>query len=98
MSDDSGLPAGLVALAIRSSAGCEGFPALTEAALRGGWPLDAAAIDCPVRVVWGTADRLLRWPGAAERYRRELLPNADWVELEGWATAPSSRCLWRRPN
>ena len=88
VSDGAGLPAHLVALAIRSSAGCEGYPALTEAALRAGWPLDAAAIDCPVRIVWGTADRLLPWPGAAERYRRDLLPHADWVELEGVGHSP----------
>jgi pimeloyl-ACP methyl ester carboxylesterase len=35
----------------------------------GGWPLDPERIACPLRIVWGTADRLLPWPRAAERYR-----------------------------
>jgi pimeloyl-ACP methyl ester carboxylesterase len=47
-----------------------------------GWPLAAERITCPVRIVWGTEDRLLPYPAAAERFRREL-PQADWVELDG---------------
>ncbi len=88
VSDGADLPARLVALAIRASAGCDGHAALTDGARRGGWPLDASRIDCPVRVVWGTADRLLPWPGAAARYRHELLPHADWVELDGVGHSP----------
>jgi pimeloyl-ACP methyl ester carboxylesterase len=38
--------------------------------------------------VWGTEDRLLPWPAAATRYRREWLPQADWVELEEVGHAP----------
>jgi pimeloyl-ACP methyl ester carboxylesterase len=53
-----------------------------------GWPLDAAAIRCPVRIVWGTADRLLEWPRTAARYRRDWLAHADWVELEGVGHCP----------
>lgn len=52
-------------------------------ALRDGWPVDAERITCPVRVVWGTADPLLPWPGAAVRYRDDWLPHADWVVLDG---------------
>jgi pimeloyl-ACP methyl ester carboxylesterase len=52
------------------------------------WHLDAGEISCPVRIVWGTNDRLLPWPSAAERYRRELLPQADWVELDGIGHCP----------
>lgn len=28
-------------------------------ALREGYRLDAAAVTCPLRIVWGTADRIL---------------------------------------
>ena len=35
-----------------------------------------------MRIVWGTADRILPWPRAAERWRAEF-PQADWVELDG---------------
>jgi pimeloyl-ACP methyl ester carboxylesterase len=37
--------------------------------------------------VWGTEDRLLPWPSAAALYR-ELLPNADWVVLDGVGHCP----------
>ena len=52
------------------------------------WSLDPARILAPVRIVWGTADPLLPWPRAAARYRREWLPHADWVELDGVGHAP----------
>ncbi|MGE4031656.1 MAG: alpha/beta fold hydrolase [Thermoleophilia bacterium] len=86
--DASGLPADLVAHVIRGAAACSGLEALDAAARRDGWTLDAAAVDCPVRIVWGTEDRLLEWPAAAVRYRRDWLPHADWVELGGAGHAP----------
>lgn len=57
--------------------------ALIDNALREGWPVQAERITCPVRVIWGTADPLLPWPSAATRYRRDWLPHADWVVLDG---------------
>lgn len=48
----------------------------------GGWPLDPAAVTCPVLFAWGTEDPLLPWPESAARYRG-WFPHADWVELEG---------------
>jgi pimeloyl-ACP methyl ester carboxylesterase len=82
------LPAELLAHQLRGAAGCEGAPAMIEQALREGWSLDAERITCPVRVVWGTEDRLLPWPQAAARYRGEWLPHADWVELDGVGHCP----------
>jgi pimeloyl-ACP methyl ester carboxylesterase len=76
------LPPALVAHMIRGAAACEGLAALDAAARRGGWPLDVAAIACPLRIVWGTEDRLLPWPSAAARWRAEL-PHAEWVEVPG---------------
>lgn len=32
--------------------------------------------------MWGTADKLLPWPQSAVRYRNQLLPHADWIELD----------------
>ncbi len=52
------------------------------------WSLDAERITCPVRVVWGTADRVLPWPAAATRYREEWVPNADWVALDDVGHCP----------
>jgi pimeloyl-ACP methyl ester carboxylesterase len=77
------LPADLVAHEIRGAHGCDAVGPLVELSLREGWNLDAEKITCPVRIVWGTEDRLLEWPGAAARYRDSWLPHADWIELEG---------------
>jgi pimeloyl-ACP methyl ester carboxylesterase len=82
------IPAELVAHHMRGVAACEGLLPLTEYALQKGWPLDAEKIACPVRIVWGTADRILPWPSAAARYRNDWLPHADWVELEGIGHCP----------
>lgn len=71
-----------VAHAIRGAAGCAATRPLADHVRRHGWAIEPEAIDCPVRIVWGTADRLLRWPAAAARYR-EWLPEADWVVLDG---------------
>ncbi len=63
-------------------------PPMIEYALRNRYEVDAEAITCPVRIVWGTDDLLLPWPAAAARLRSEWLPNADWVELEGVGHCP----------
>ena len=82
------IPPELLAHQLRGAAGAEAAPALVDDALRMGWSLDAERIACPVRIVWGTADRLLPWPAAATRFRRDWLPHADWVELEGVGHSP----------
>jgi len=81
------IPADLVAHQIAGAAVCD-VRRLIEAALREGYPLDAERIGCPVRIVWGIADRVLPWPSAARRYREQLLPHADWVELEDVGHCP----------
>jgi pimeloyl-ACP methyl ester carboxylesterase len=83
----SHIPVDLLAHELLGVAGCTGAEAMIEHARRDGWPLDAEHVTCPVRIVWGTADRLLPWPAAAERFRREL-PQADWVELDGVGHCP----------
>jgi pimeloyl-ACP methyl ester carboxylesterase len=82
------IPAELAAHLIVGVANCEAAPVFIDYAVSTGWTLDAERITCPVRIVWGTEDRLLPWPSAAERFRHEWLPNADWVELEGVGHAP----------
>jgi pimeloyl-ACP methyl ester carboxylesterase len=78
----------LVAHLMSGAAACRDAEAMIEFARRNGWPLDADRITCPVRVVWGTADRILTWPSAAARYREECLPHADWVELDDVGHCP----------
>jgi pimeloyl-ACP methyl ester carboxylesterase len=82
------IPGELVAHQLLGVARCTGAQPLIEYALRAGYSIDAERIDCPVRIVWGTADRLLPWPAAAARYRGEWLPHADWVELDGVGHCP----------
>ena len=82
------IPTELLAHLMLGAAACDAAPALIEHAAANGWRLDAGAITCPVRVVWGTDDRLLPWPSAAARFRQEWLPHADWVELDGIGHCP----------
>jgi pimeloyl-ACP methyl ester carboxylesterase len=82
------IPAELLAHLMRGAAGCQAVSPLTEYALRQGWSIDAERIACPVRIVWGTDDKLLAWPSSAARYRSDWLPHADWVELEGIGHCP----------
>ncbi|MCW2989786.1 MAG: alpha/beta hydrolase fold protein [Solirubrobacterales bacterium] len=82
------IPAELLAHQIRGAAGCPGVHPMIEFALREGYDLDAEQVDCPVRIVWGTADAILPWPSAAARFRSDWLPHADWVELDGVGHCP----------
>jgi pimeloyl-ACP methyl ester carboxylesterase len=82
------IPAELLAHQMRSAAACVATTPLVEHAAREGWQVDAERITCPVRILWGTEDRLLELPGAAYRYRRDWLPTADFVELEGVGHCP----------
>jgi pimeloyl-ACP methyl ester carboxylesterase len=81
------IPADLLAHQMLGTASCKAAGPLIENALTEGWTLDAEQITCPVRIVWGTADKLLPWPQAAARYRNEL-PHADWVLLDGIGHCP----------
>jgi pimeloyl-ACP methyl ester carboxylesterase len=50
-------------------------------------------IDCPVRILYGTRDRIIRWP---THYRRlkTLLPTAEYVPLHGLGHLP----MWDDPD
>jgi pimeloyl-ACP methyl ester carboxylesterase len=82
------IPPDLVAHLMRGAFNCDAVGPLTALARRDGWSLDAAKVACPVRVVWGTDDRLLEWPRTAARYRDDWLPHAEWVELDGVGHCP----------
>ncbi len=82
------IPGALIAHQVQGVARCAAVQPMIAAVLANGWTLDAERIRCPVRFIWGTADRLLPWPSAATRYRDDWLPNAEWVELEGVGHCP----------
>src|ERR1700709_2419824 len=76
------IPVDLLAHQMRGAASGHQAVPLIEYAEREGWHLDAEKVTCPVRVVWGTEDRLLPWPAAAARFRNEGVPLVDWVVLD----------------
>lgn len=82
------IPKELIAHQILGVIRCEGAADLIRAGLEEGWSLDAEKVTCPVRMVWGTGDRILAWPTTALRYRDDWLPNADWIELDGIGHCP----------
>jgi pimeloyl-ACP methyl ester carboxylesterase len=82
------IPTDLLVHQLRGAANCPGALPLIEFARRNGYTLEAESIACPVRLLWGTADRLLPLPQAAVRYRQEWLPQAEWVELDGIGHCP----------
>lgn len=73
---------------MRGAADCPAVVRLIEHGEANGWNLDAVKITCPLRLVWGTADRILVPPGAAARFRQEWIPQAEWVELDGAGHCP----------
>jgi pimeloyl-ACP methyl ester carboxylesterase len=81
------IPTELLVHQLRGAASCRAAAELIEFAMHEGYRLEASRITCPVRIIWGTADRLLPWPRAAVRYRKEL-PGADWVELPNVGHCP----------
>lgn len=82
------IPAELLVHHMLGVASCKAALPMIENAIREGYSLDAEKIACPVRIVWGTDDKLLPWPSTAARFRNDWLPHADWVELEGNGHCP----------
>ena len=76
------IPVDLLIHQLLGVASCNAAEAMIDHGLGTEWPLEAQAITCPVRVIWGSYDELLPWPRAAARYRAEWLPHADWVLLD----------------
>jgi pimeloyl-ACP methyl ester carboxylesterase len=79
------IPPGSVAHLTAALRACDAAPLIANAREHG-WPLDPSQVGCPVRIVWGTEDRLLPYPRSAALYQRSL--HADWVELDGVGHAP----------
>jgi pimeloyl-ACP methyl ester carboxylesterase len=80
------IPAALAVEMIQSAAACTIYLPLLEQLTDGGFG-ELAAIDSPVQIAWGTKDRILFWPGYAERFRH-MTPQAQWVELDGLGHCP----------
>ena len=61
---------------------------------RDGPPKDFSAIEVPVRVAWGTADRILTYPRYWEPLKRILPAHTELVELPGLGHVP----MWDDPD
>jgi pimeloyl-ACP methyl ester carboxylesterase len=83
------IPAVAAAQLLRDSVACPIYFELMDAILRDGPPQDFDSVDCPVLLAWGTSDRILPSPRYSKRLR-ELLPAAEWVELQGAGHVPMS--------
>jgi pimeloyl-ACP methyl ester carboxylesterase len=64
------------------AANCTIFEAALAQAEAGEAFGELGPIDCPVRILYGTKDRIIRWPSHYARMKR-LLPDAEYVALEG---------------
>jgi pimeloyl-ACP methyl ester carboxylesterase len=80
------LPAALAVEMTEAAAACAIYLPLLERLTSTGFG-ELAAIDSPVQIAWGTEDRILPWPGYAERFRH-MVPEAQWVPLDGLGHCP----------
>ncbi|MGA7396857.1 MAG: alpha/beta fold hydrolase [Solirubrobacterales bacterium] len=82
------IPAELIGHQIMGVIRCDGAMPLVQSAVEEGWSLNAERVSCPVRLVWGTEDRILEMNVASPRFRNDWLPQAEWVELDGIGHCP----------
>lgn len=77
------IPPAVAEALLVGGADCTMFEPMAEAVGGGQWHSDGLApIEAPVRVVWGSADRILP-PRAATAHWRGALADAEWIELGG---------------
>jgi pimeloyl-ACP methyl ester carboxylesterase len=76
------IPAAAAAQLVRDSVACPVYFELMDAILRDGPPRAFDGVTCPVLLAWGTSDRIIPSLRYSQRLRN-LLPNAEWIELPG---------------
>jgi len=81
------IPPAAAADILKGMAEMEDYVPFLEALQRDGPPKDFDGIDCPVTIAWGTKDRVLPIGRYSDRLRR-LIPDAEFVELEGLGHTP----------
>jgi pimeloyl-ACP methyl ester carboxylesterase len=80
------VPAAIAVEMTEAAAACPIYLPLLEYLTSTGFG-ELGVIDAPVQIAWGTKDRILPWPGYAERLRR-LVPEAQWIPLHGLGHCP----------
>lgn len=82
------IPADLLVAQLHGVLACTALDDMVSFATTHGYHLDAGAITCPIRIIWGTSDALLPYPTAATRYLHDWLPHADWILLDDIGHCP----------
>jgi pimeloyl-ACP methyl ester carboxylesterase len=72
---------------IEASWRCDAFEGVLDAVEREPPPTGFVSEGCPIRLVWGTEDRVLPMGRYSDRWRR-ILPAAEWVEIPGAGHVP----------
>jgi pimeloyl-ACP methyl ester carboxylesterase len=83
------LPGPLAVEWIRAIVDAPAWKLLLEEAPYVNAPTTMDGLDGPVRVAWGTKDRVLPFRGYSPGWKA-VLPNADWVALDGLGHVPMS--------
>jgi pimeloyl-ACP methyl ester carboxylesterase len=73
--------------------GCAVTQDVLELARTEGGFSDLGTIDCPVRILYGTKDRIVRWPSHYVRMK-QILPDAEYLALDGLGHLP----MWEAPD
>lgn len=82
------VPPSIAAALLTNAQECTIFDSFTAAVGGGSWRSDQLEpIPVPVRVVWGSKDRILP-PDAATGHWRGALADAEWIELDGLGHLP----------
>ena len=82
-----GIPPATAAALIRGAADCAIYDDWTEAVREGTYRSDLGPISVPVRIAWGSKDRIL--PKATHSgHFHEAVPGAEWVDLPGLGHLP----------
>ncbi len=83
------LPGPLAAQWIRAAANTPAWRMMIEYAPKVNAPATMEGLEGPVRVAWGSKDRILPFKGYSPGWKA-VLPDADWVRLEGLGHVPMS--------
>lgn len=74
---------------LRAAAACEIVDRALSSMKAGQLFDDLHPAQCPIRIAYGTRDRILKHEGYYARFRRQL-PDVEWVPLEGLGHMPMS--------
>jgi pimeloyl-ACP methyl ester carboxylesterase len=81
------IPASLAVDLFRSASNCDIYLPFMSYVEENGFPQELGPIDSPVRIAWGTRDRIIPKSRYSARFGR-LVPDAEWVDLDGLGHVP----------